>query len=205
MNKGESRPVSDTAIDDVIGTPKDVFSTISSAVAGGAYLATHSLVGSYPKGWNGLPDFFHWKKSETIQWLDRFIGSHPSLAHGLTQNTGWMDSVDKSLSFLGYAGMGVSAIQALDYLNQGKYLDAGLEGASLAADGLKQSKSPVLYLGGMAVESWVQVFKEAKDTDWSAEGFQTTWDYMVKDPWGALCGAGEGLKEMPGILLEIGA
>lgn len=176
---------------------------MAAGASGAAYLATRQLVGRYAGSWGKTPDFFHWKKSGALHGIQGLINAHPGLAKmlpGIARNLG---KVDGLLKPLGVVAAGFKAGDAVKALADGDYLNAGLDTASVGASGLKATPNPVAYLGGMAVEAWVQVGKEAQNVDWSTSGFGMTWNYMTQDPWGALGGAGDGLTKMPGILLEI--
>lgn len=90
-----------------------------------------------------------------------------------------------------------------EYLAEGKYVDAGLSGVEaggdIAAFALKKG-GPTGYLGGVAVQTWTEVVREARHVDWSMDGLHDIKEASFDDWTGAF---GDAAKQMPTKLLKI--
>jgi len=75
----------------------------------------------------------------------------------------------------------------------------GMRAGELAAVGAK-AKNPVMYLTGAAIGTWSTVIEIATESDFSAQTRATTWDYVRKDPSGAVAAAATAVvQDLPRI------
>lgn len=85
-----------------------------------------------------------------------------------------------------------------------QYIDAGIQtafvGGDITASALKAGHTPVSYVGGVALQTWVEVGREATKVDWSAEGMRDIQKASLGDWSGALGGAA---SQMPLKLIKI--
>lgn len=85
----------------------------------------------------------------------------------------------------------------------GRYGDAAFDSAfvagDLGADALK-TKGHVGYAAGVAVQTWVEVGREARNVDWSPEGMRQLREASLQE-WGSAFG--EALTKMPTRLVKI--
>lgn len=90
-----------------------------------------------------------------------------------------------------------------EYLAEGQYVDAGLSGVEAGGDisafALKRG-GPVSYLGGVTVQTWTEVVREARHVDWSMDGLRDIKEASFDDWTGAF---GDAAKQMPTKLLKI--
>ena len=110
------------------------------------------------------------------------------------------DAAAKTFAVFGAA---TTAYTVGENLAERKYVDAGLEaglyGGDVAADFMK-TKGPHGYLYGVTTQTWVEVGREARNVDWSAQGLQQIKDASVAD-WGS--GLAYAAKQMPAKLVKI--
>lgn len=122
------------------------------------------LVGRYPKGWDRLvdaSDFFRYKRS----------------LNGIFSVNGLGHAVDNlpGLGKIGAIAGGIDlAVTASSFATTPSVLGA----SETVAAGLKTSRHPVAYLGGMALSSINMAAEEATNTDWSPEAFRTAADFV---------------------------
>lgn len=171
----------------------------------GTLSGSRFAVGRYTKGYaaflSGLGPkadaFFRYKRSSLLQWIDRgnISGSLPASTRGL---------IDRGSKLLGGVGVGLSAGMAGAAFERGDMAEGLVQSGTAAASGLKMSKNPVAYLGGVAVQAWTEVGDAARGIDWSPQALRDTVDYAVHNPGEALlAGAQENIKQMPGRLWKI--
>jgi hypothetical protein len=107
----------------------------------------------------------------------------------------------KALSGFGYFTEGYTIREEL---SRGEYVDAGLStvfaGGDLVADTLKSRGTPLGYGGGVAVQTWTEVGRAARDVDWSAEGLQQIRDASLSDWGGAFM---DSAKALPSRMIKI--
>ena len=70
-------------------------------------------------------------------------------------------------------------------------------GTNAAADGLKMSKLPPLYLGGVLVSTANKIGESAAQADFSGDGFRMVYNEVKRDPGGAVK---EFIKSVPNVL-----
>jgi hypothetical protein len=154
--------------------------------APGANVLPHTMPSMY------RPDFMD-SALDRIRAIDeRILGSYGSVS-----------------GFLGYVPGGIgeaagfySDLSDLDAIRDdfvaGRHVDgvigSGLFVSDQVADGMKHSKNPVLYLGGVALDTWTMAAEEATKVDWSAKGMQQIADASLSD-WASAFG--EAAKSMP--------
>lgn len=150
------------------------------------------VTGSYTSKWSsvlswgdshGMPaGFLRFKGSTTTHFLQPF--------HGVFKAAG-----------AAFSGLGLAAgsLETVSDLSQGHYVDGALRAASTGADVMK-GKGPQGYLIGVAVQTWVEVGKAAKEADWSAEGFKAVQNASLGD-WAY--GFEYAMKKMPAKLFSI--
>lgn len=91
-----------------------------------------------------------------------------------------------------------------EHLADGKYVDAGLDtvaaGGDITAFSLKRTGTPPTYVAGMAVQSWTEALREARNVDWSTSGLEDIRNASLGDWTGALA---ETAKQLPMRLVKI--
>ncbi len=109
--------------------------------------------------------------------------------------------IGKSVSLFGYA---VDGYTIGEDLANGNYRAAGLEtafaGADITADAMKSTGTPLGYGGGVAVQAWTEVGREARNVDWSMKGLQDIQQASLGD-WAG--GLGYAAQQMPLKLVKI--
>lgn len=119
---------------------------------------------------------------------------------GDVKSSGGMKAAGGAFSGFGYFVEGYSIGEDL---GTGQYADAGigtvLVAGDVTADALK-TKGHVGYAAGAALQTWVEVGREARNVDWSADGMQAIGDASLAD-WGSAFG--EAVTKMPTKLVKI--
>jgi WXG100 family type VII secretion target len=183
-----------------------------AATAGEAILdlmgRTPRDVGRYPKAWENLlkqapaswanvlkhaPEGFQQQFANLPDEVLRY--KQWGIVHGLNHLDGLVTGAGRVSGGLNVAADGYSTVQ--DLRNHDS-VNATFDGASTAADVLKTSK--VGYLGGVAVQSWVQAGKAAQNVDWSSEGMS---EVLHASPGDWASAFGDAAKQMPGQLAKI--
>ena len=121
-------------------------------------------------------------------------------ALGEVRSSGGLTAAGHAVDGFGYF---VEGYTIGEDLGTGNYAEAGIGTALVAgdvtADTLK-TKGHVGYAAGAALQTWVEVGREARNVDWSAEGMQAIGDASLGD-WGSAFG--EAVTKMPTKLVTI--
>lgn len=125
-----------------------------------------NVTGRYTNAWRSVidvgKDLFRYKSSSMMQGLQR------SGLLGLVAKAEKLPGVKRIGAALDVVGAVTNGYAIGSELAKGHWLGAADEAAHTGAALLKTSKNPVAYLGGVALETWTQVFEEAGKVDWSA-------------------------------------
>lgn len=180
-------------IDDIVGAFDAIAPLTGVLGAIGTLAANSALTGRYPAAYARFlklvdnvrlgplggfsPNAFRYKQA-----LNGFGGFlKPNNALSSLGNNKWLHR-------LGIAGAGADLIQygrgVFDpSLNINERINAGF---NVVASGLKASKLPPVYLGGVAISSASMIGETAAEVDWSADGFKMAWNEVLRDPKGTL-------------------
>jgi WXG100 family type VII secretion target len=165
-------------------------------------------VGRYPKSWkkllNGVPKAWNTALKHAPEGLRRELANFPDdvlrykrwgVVHDLNKMHGFIEGAGKVADVI---TVGSDVHTVAQDLRDHDMVSAGFHGATTAADVLKATK--VGYLGGVAIQSWVQAGQAAQDVDWSRQGLSDVIHASPKD-WASAFG--ESVMQMPGQLVKI--
>lgn len=106
--------------------------------------------------------------------------------------------VGRTGDVLGYVSTGVSAAQAAQDFQSGDVTNGIFDSADTVGSAMKNSKIPVVYLGGAAVATWTDVARMAESTEWDFK-WTSGLDWSQGSTWTdvVLGGAWEGITKYP--------
>lgn len=150
-----------------------------------------------PSSWNNVlkhaPAGFQRKFADLPNEVLRY--KRWGVVHDLNDLHGFVAGADKLTGVLTVGADGYAVTQDL---HNHDLVNAGFDGATTAADVLKSTK--VGYLGGVAVQSWVQAGRAAQNVDWSSQGMSEVLHASPREWASAFGGA---VSQMPSQLLKI--
>jgi hypothetical protein len=158
-------------------------------------------------GWAGAAGIGFGASAFSIGSVLRSVNDVTSLAGSAASSIravkgiGGLGKVGDGLGIVGDVAEGFTIGEELVHR---RYLDAGLDSGLLAgdhvADAFKAKPTPVSYLTGAAIQTWVEVAREARNVDWSANGMRAIQQASLSDWGGAFAGA---VESMPSKLVSI--
>lgn len=186
----------------------------AAATAGG--LGLHLMehvppdVGRYPKAWANVLDKAPHTWNSVIKHMptgfqQRFEHlpdevlryKRYGIVHDLNNLHGFIEGASR---VAGAVQLGGDSYNAYQDLRNHDSVNAAYDGATAAADAIRFKGGPVGFWGAAAIQTWVQVGREAQNVDWSSQGIS---ELVHTSPGDWASSFGETMQQMPGQLKTI--